>query len=1058
MFRQLSDKINYGDIENDIRNFWQDRSVFERSISERESGPTFTFYEGPPTANGKPGIHHVVSRTLKDLVCRYKTMRGYKVQRKGGWDTHGLPVEIEVEKKLGIKHKDEIYEFGVEKFNKECYNSVFTYLKDWEEMTRLMGYWINLDDAYVTCTREYIESVWWALDQYYKKGLIYRGYKIQPYCPRCETPLSSHEVSQGYQDVKDPSIYVRMKLKGEERTSILVWTTTPWTLISNVALAVHPSVVYAKIRLGEEYLILAQERLHVIDDPYELVGTLKGEELTGLEYERLFDYLPVKEKAFYIVGADFVTTEDGSGIVHLAPAFGEDDYQMGRKHGLPTLQPVNKSGKFTDEITDFRGKFVKDADPDIITNLKKRGLIYKKETITHSYPHCWRCRSPLLYYARSSWYIKTTEYAQRMIELNEQINWIPPEVGTGRFGNWLAENKDWALSRDRFWGTPLPIWVCESCSSEKSIGSLAELAGGTWRVNGEVKPIDERNFDPHKPYVDQVFFDCDCGGVMRRVPELIDVWFDSGSMPFAQWHYPFENRDIFDANFPADYICEGIDQTRGWFYTLHSISTALFEKPAFKNVLGNELILDKDGQKMSKSRGNTIDPFYIFGRYGSDTLRWYLITTSPPWRPTLFDEDGLKDVQRKFFSTLINTYSFFVLYANIDGFDGAGDQVPIEERQEIDRWIISELNTLYENYCRLMDEYNVTHAAREVSDFTIDKLSNWYVRRNRRRFWKSEKGRDKTAAYQTLYECLIGVSKLMAPFAPFLAEELFRNLNVRSGIEKSDSVHLSLVPEKDEKAVDVSLERKMDLAQRVVYLARSIRAKTNLKVRQPLKRVIVSVRVAESRADIQKMERVVLEEINVKGLEFVTDESGLVRKKAKPNFKSIGPKYGKNVQAVAQRIRELSTEEVVRLEHEGKFDIRLNGESFELSINDIEIATEDIKGWVVESDGIVTVALDTDLTDELKAEGLAREFVNRVQNMRKEAGFQVTDRIRILYGCDDPTLARALTLFAAYVKTETLAEELIDRSGHRETLQPVILNGIDCRIAVEIAGTEDTDR
>jgi isoleucyl-tRNA synthetase len=1050
MFKQITDKINYQDVEKNILAFWEQHGIFERSIADRESGPVFTFYEGPPTANGKPGIHHVVSRTLKDLVCRYKTMRGYKVQRKAGWDTHGLPVEIEVEKKLGIKHKDEIFEYGVEKFNKECYQSVFTYLKDWEEMTRYMGYWINLDDAYVTCTREYIESVWWALDQYYKKGLIYRGHKIQPYCPRCETPLSSHEVSQGYQDVKDPSIYVRMRVKEEENTSFLVWTTTPWTLISNVALAVHPSVTYVKVRAGDEFLILAEERLSVLEGEYETVKKYTGADLIGLTYERLFGYVPVTEKAFYVVGGEFVTTEDGSGIVHMAPAFGEDDYQTGRKHGLPTLQPVNKSGEFTDDITDFKGMFVKDADPEIIKYLKQRELMYKKETITHSYPHCWRCQSPLLYYARSSWYIKTTAYAERMTELNKQINWVPPEVGTGRFGNWLAENKDWALSRDRFWGTPLPIWVCGSCGKEKSIGSLAELAQGTWRVDGVTKPIDPASFDPHKPYVDQVEFDCSCGGVMRRIPELIDVWFDSGSMPFAQWHYPFENKDIFEKNFPADYICEGIDQTRGWFYTLHSIASALFDKPAFKNVLVNELILDKDGQKMSKSRGNTVDPFDILTRYGADTLRWYLITTSPPWRPTLFDEEGLKDVQRRFLSTFVNTYSFFALYANIDGYDGSEAPVPVGNRQEIDRWILSELNTLYGTYRDLMDEYNVTHAARAVSDFTIDKLSNWYVRRNRRRFWKSEKGQDKTAAYQTLYECMTGIVKMMAPFAPFLADELFRNLNNVTGRETSDSVHLTLLPEKDARLVDSALERKMDLAQRVVYLSRSVRAKTNLKVRQPLKRVIVSVHSQQDRDDIVKMERVILEEINVKALEFVTDESGLVNKKARPNFKSIGPKYGKNVQAVAQRIKEFTTEEILQLERHGVYSIRLNGTEFSISKEDIEITTEDIKGWVVESDGVVTVALDTELTDELRAEGLAREFVNRIQNMRKESGFQVTDRIRILYRSEDLMLAKTLGTFGDYIKIETLAQEITEEAGGTSMLQEVVLNGIRCALAVEV--------
>ncbi len=1052
MFKRLTDKTSHLEIEQEISAFWEQNGIFEKSITSRSDCPVFTFYEGPPTANGKPGIHHVVSRTLKDLVCRYKTMRGYQVSRKAGWDTHGLPVEIEVEKKLGIKHKDEIIEYGIEKFNKECYKSVFTYLKDWENVTRRIGYWINLDDAYVTCTREYIESVWWALDSYYEKGLIYRGHKIQPYCPRCETPLSSHEVSQGYQDTKDPSIYVRIKLKGEDNTYILVWTTTPWTLISNVALAVHPEVNYVKVNIKDEYLILAKERLSIIEGDYEIVETFKGKQLLGKEYERLFDYIPVETKAFFIVEGEFVTTADGSGVVHIAPAFGEDDNQVGKKYGLPTMQPVNKSGEFTGEITDFRGEFVKEADQNIIMNLKRRGLMFKKETITHSYPHCWRCNSPLLYYARSSWYIRTTEYAQRMMELNNKINWAPPEVGSKRFGNWLAENKDWALSRDRFWGTPLPIWICQDCDKEKSIGSLAELAQGTWRVDGKELPIDPKTFDPHKPYVDQVFFPCECGGEMKRVPELIDVWFDSGSMPFAQWHYPFENKDIFDRNFPADYICEGIDQTRGWFYTLHSIASALFDKPAFYNVLVNELILDKHGLKMSKSRGNTVDPFQILDRYGADTLRWYLVTTSPPWRPTLFDEEGLKEVQRRFFSTLMNSYSFFALYANIDEYTGVEERIPVEKRQEIDRWILSELNSLYDEYTRLMDEYNVTHAARAVSDFTIDKLSNWYVRRNRRRFWKSEKGADKTAAYQTLYECLVGIAKLMAPFAPFTAEVLYRTLETVGKTETEESVHLAMVPQKDESIIDKNLEHKMDIAQRIVYLARSIRSKSNLKVRQPLRRIVVSARNKNDEQDVLNMKRVIIEEINVKDIEFATDDSGLVHKSAKPNFKSIGPKFGKIVQKVAQRVKDMSDGEVAEFEKNGTCTFDVENQQVMLTRDDIDVTTEDIKGWVVESDGVVTVALDTELTDELRAEGLAREFVNRIQNMRKDAGFEVTDRIRIYYKSDDMLLKKALADFREYVKTETLAAELENIVSNGAKLQSQSINGIDCKIGVEVVG------
>ncbi len=1018
MFKQLTDKLNYYELEQQVLKFWDDNKIFEKSVSSREGNPQFTFYEGPPTANGRPGIHHVMARTLKDLVCRYKTMSGYQVHRKGGWDTHGLPVEIEVEKELGFKHKDEIVKYGVAEFNKKCKESVWKYKSDWERMTRMMGYWVDLDHPYITFENNYIESVWWALKQYFSKGLIYKGFKIQPYCPRCETPLSSHEVSLGYKDVKDPSVYVKMKLKGEENTSFLVWTTTPWTLISNVALAVHPKVEYVKVDVKSEKLILAEARLSVIGDEHSIIEKFKGAVLVGKEYERLFNYHQPKEKGWYVVAADFVTTEDGSGIVHMAPAYGEDDYQAGKKHGLPTIHPVNKSGEFGPEVTDFAGKFVKDADPDIIANLKKRGLLFKKETYSHTYPHCWRCTSPLLYYARDSWYIRTTSYAQRMIELNATINWIPSETGTGRFGNWLEENKDWALSRDRFWGTPLPIWICDQCGEQECIGSVAELEQSSGRA-------DLQSLDLHKPYVDEIMLACKkCGGTKKRTPELIDVWFDSGAMPFAQWHYPFENKETFEKAYPADYISEGIDQTRGWFYTLHSIGTFLFDKPAFKNVLVNELILDKQGQKMSKSKKNTADPFVLMEKYGADSVRWYLVSNSPVWRPTLFDEDAIGDVQRKFFSTLINTYSFFALYANIDRFTGKEVPIPVAERAEIDRWVLSELNSLVKNYTQWMNEYDVTRATRAVSDFTLDELSNWYVRRNRRRFWKSERGRDKTAAYQTLYECLVAVTKLMAPFAPFLAEELYRTLNSVTGQELHESVHLAALPFVQESIVDRELERRMKRAIRIVSLVRAMRMKSNMKVRQPLKKIILPVTSDEDRSEIERMKDVILEEINVKHLEFVSDDSDIVRKKAKPNFKTLGPKLGKQVQAVAARIRELSTIEIATLEKTGKLTLPLNGIDAEVVTEDVEILHEDIEGWLVESDGVITVALDTELTDELIDEGFAREFVNRIQNMRKDAGFDVTDRITI-YHRSTERLSRALSRLQDYIKKETLATDML---------------------------------
>ncbi len=1039
MFAELTDKRDYSERELSTLKFWKESHIFEKSIASREGRPAFTFFEGPPTANGRPGIHHVMSRTLKDLVCRYKTMRGFQVHRKAGWDTHGLPVEIEVEKSLGFKHKDQIVRFGVAKFNEECKKSVWKYKTEWEELTERMGYWVDMGNPYITFENFYIESVWWSLKKYFDKDMIYRGYKIQPYCPRCETPLSSHEVSLGYQDVRDPSVYVKMKVKGED-AYFLVWTTTPWTLISNVGLAVHPKVDYVRVRHRGETLILAEARLSVLDGEVAVESKFKGRTLAGMEYERLFSYHPVTGKAFYVVEADFVTTEDGSGIVHMAPAYGEDDYQISKKYGLPTIHPVNKSGEFGAEVKDFAGKFVKDADPDIIRNLKERHLLYKKETITHTYPHCWRCESPLLYYARDSWYIATTKYSRKMVELNKQIGWHPAEVGEGRFGNWLEENKDWSLSRDRFWGTPLPIWVCEKCGGKKCVGSIEEYRQGS----GIAEPLDL-----HKPFVDAVTFPCaSCAGTMRRVPELIDVWYDSGAMQFAQWHYPFENKGMIDElrAHPADYICEGIDQTRGWFYSLHSLSTYLFDRPAYKNVIVNELILDKNGQKMSKSKGNTVDPFEVLRKYGADATRWYLVATSPPWRPTLFDESGLLEVQRKFLGTLLNTYAFFSLYANIDGFAFAEADVPLASRPEIDRWIISALNSLVAVYLDAMESYDVTRAARAVSDFTIDQLSNWYVRRNRRRFWKNDPGADKLSAYQTLYRCLVTVTELMAPFAPFMSDELYRNLAGGVSVEMPESVHLASLPAPDPSAIDRPLESRMEKAQRIASLVRAIRNKANIKVRQPLSKLIIPVRANGEREEISRMEGVILDEINVKSILFVTDDSEIVHKSAKPNFKKIGPKFGKSVQAVAQAIKGFTPREIHALERDGRLLLTPagGGEQVEIGREDVEIFHHDIKGWVVESDGTLTVALDTSLGDELISEGLAREFVNRIQNMRKDAGFDVTDRIRITFSSDEK-LAAAVKSQEQYIKGETLAVEISRGEGGSAW----DINGLNCSISIE---------
>jgi isoleucyl-tRNA synthetase len=1046
MFKQNLEKINYPEIEEKILKFWEDNKIFEKSISSRDENKPFTFYEGPPTANGKPGIHHVMARALKDLVCRYKTLQGFRVERKAGWDTHGLPVEIEVEKKIGIKHKSEVLEYGVEKYNQACRESVFTYLDLWEKMTTRMGYWINLGDAYITLKNDYIESVWWALKTLFDKGLIYKDYKIVPQDPKSETVLSSHELALGYRETKDPSVYVLFKIKNQD-AYFLVWTTTPWTLISNVALAVGKDVAYVKIKHNDKKIILAKERLSVIDGEYEIVEELKGKDLEGLEYQQLFNYLKVDKKAFFVTLGDFVSTEDGSGIVHIAPAFGADDYELLKKYNLPMLQPVTRGGTFTQEITDFAGQFVKDADKGIIQKMRAEGTLYRKETITHSYPFSWRHEDvPVIYYARESWFIRTTSIASRMVELNKTINWQPPEVGSGRFGNWLEENKDWALSRDRFWATPLPIWVSDD-GDMFAVGSVEELKEGFIEEDGKrisVKDVD--NIDLHKPFVDKILFERN-GKIYKRTPELIDVWFDSGSMPFAQYHYPFENKEWFEKHsFPADFICEGIDQTRGWFYTLHAIATMLFDNVAFKNIIVNELILDKTGLKMSKSRGNTVNPFELFDKFGADATRWYLVTNSPPWRPTLFDQEGLVEVQRKFFGTLLNTYSFFALYANIDNFKLEEKLIPHKDRPEIDRWIISKLNSLVKDYEEMMDAYEVTKAARAVSDFTIDHLSNWYVRRCRRRFWKSEMNENKLSAYQTLYECLITVSKLTSPFAPFISEELYQNLNSVTSNEDCESVHLAQFPKST--YLEKELEDKMDIAQKVVYLTRSMRAKNNLKVRQPLNKIMVVVDNSK-RESLGKMKEVILDEVNVKELVVLKDDSEIVTKSAKANFKSIGPKFGKKVNAVANLIKNLGKDEIALLEKGEKVKINANDENIEICREDVEIISSEITGWLVETEEGVTVALDTELSEELIAEGLAREFVNRIQNMRKDAGFDVTDRIKIkFYG--NEKLVNAVKLFNGYISNETLAEELANESKFNGGFnQNWKIGEYDCSIQIE---------
>ncbi len=1042
MFAQLTDKIDYNKLELQILEFWEKENIFNQSVDLRKGKKIFSFFEGPPTANGRPGLHHIMSRTLKDAFCRYKTMKGFYVPRKARWDTHGLPVEIEVEKSLGIKNKDEIVTYGIEKFNAECKKSVWKYKTEWEKLTREMGYWVDMSSPYITFENNYIESVWWALSEFYNKGIIYKGFKIQPYCPRCETPLSSHEISLGYKNVTDNSIYLKFKLVDELNTFILSWTTTPWTLPGNVALAVGEKIDYVKLKVGEEIWIIAKDLTSALGEEYPIIKNIKGKDLVGKKYISLFDIDVLKsEKSFTIYDADFVTTTDGTGVVHTAVMYGEDDYQLGKKIGLPQHHTVDKSGHFTNDVKGFDGLYVKDKETEkkIIIHLKTNNNYVKTLPYAHEYPHCWRCSFPLLYYARNSWYISTTKYSSEMISYNNTINWFPKEVGVGRFGNWLEENKDWALSRDRYWGTPLPIWVCESCNKQKIVGSISELQ------KGENVP---QEIDLHKPFVDKITFKCSCGSTMFRTPEVIDAWFDSGSMPFAQLHYPFENKEQFEASYPADYISEGIDQTRGWFYTLHAIGSFLFKKPAFKNVLVNELILDKQGQKMSKSKGNTVDPFVLMKKFGADTTRWYLVINSPVWRPTLFDEDGIAEVQRKLFNTLLNTYSFFTLYANIDVFIYSEAKLPINERLEIDRWILSSLNSLILISTEAMESYDITKSARAINNFVINDLSNWYIRRNRRRFWKSENGKDKTAAYQTLFECLIKVSELMAPISPFISDLLYKNLTSVINKNHNSSVHLAEYPIADKSSIDNKLEDDMNMAVTICEHVRAMRMKANLKIRQPLQRILIPIIDEKQKLQVERMKEIILDEINVKEISFVSEESGIVKKKAKANFRTLGVKFGKGVQPIATAIKELNSKQISELQRNNKIILSIDGNNIEIVIDDVEIIHEEMIGFMVESNNIAMVALDTTLTPGLLQEGLAREFVNRIQNMRKDANFNVMDRIAI-YFKGTVNLEKALINMENYIKIETLATNLSNNFVTKDFSAEDEINGEKCSISIE---------
>ncbi len=1001
---------------------WKDKNIFRRSVEERDSERVFSFYEGPPTVNGTPGIHHVFSRTIKDAICRYKTMSGFRVDRKAGWDTHGLPVEIAIEKELGFRHKNEIEAYGVSKFNEKCKELVYSNISrdaGWRELTERMGYWVNMDDPYITCTNDYVESVWWAIKKFHDAGLIYKGFKIQPYCPRCETALSSHEVSLGYDTAKDPSVYVKFRRKNvEQEEYFLAWTTTPWTLLANVALAVHPDVEYVTVinkrKDKTERLVLAEALIGKLEGEVEIVGRTLGKDLKGQQYEPLFDYLsksvyPVfdrkkLENAYKIVVDTYVSTEDGTGIVHQAPAFGEDDYRVAQREGLPLAITVSSNGEINLD-SPYKGRFFKEADPDIMSELKEKSLLYRRETIEHTYPFCWRCDTPLLYYARDSWYIRVTEYKQKLIEQNQTINWQPPEIRDGRFGNWLEELKDWGISRERFWGTPLPIWVCEKCNAQKCVGSFDEFANGK-----------DRNFDPHKPHVDELTFHCTCGGTMKRTPEVIDVWFDSGSMPFAQHHFMGETPK--PRNYPADYISEGIDQTRGWFYTMHAINTFLFGERAYKNVIVNDMLLDKKGQKMSKSKGNIVDPFSVMTKYGADATRWYLLSAAVPWKPRAFNEDDLGELERKLFGTLTNTYGFFALYANIDNYSyDAKKIIPAQKRAEVDRWILSKLNSLVKECREELDAYDLTRPARAIQEFVMEQLSNWYIRRNRRRFWKGEQGEDKQAAYDTLYECLLTVSKLMAPLAPFFSDWLYQAL---SG--SGDSVHLALYPEVNESLIDAPLEHRMETAQVVSSLVRQMRERAKLRVRQPLSRILIPVARRAEIDELRKVEDVIRDEVNVKKVEYVeAGDSDVIKLKAKANFKSLGAKLGGQMKAVAARVQKLTQDEIRAYQTVGSVAIAIDGTDVILGHGDIEIFAEDVEGWLVSSEGGITVALDTEMTPELLSEGMAREFVNRVQNLRKDSGFDVTDRIKIYVTASSRELLDAVSDHSDFIKQETLS-------------------------------------
>ncbi|MFW6248252.1 MAG: isoleucine--tRNA ligase [Bacteroidota bacterium] len=1082
-------------INKEILDYWREHKTFEKSISIRNGAPDFVFYEGPPSANGKPGIHHVIARTIKDIYCRYKTMKGFRVERKAGWDTHGLPVELGVEKALGITKDDIGKTISIEDYNKRCREDVMKYTDIWVELTDKMGYWIDMDNPYITYDNRYIETVWYLLKELYKKGLLYKDYTIQPYSPGAGTGLSTHELNQPgcYRDVKDTTVVAQFKaihntqsdflfkntdFPGADECSgvfFLAWTTTPWTLPSNTALAIGEDITYISVKSYNQYtgapikVILAKELLYKFFNkknealtleeykpgdkkiPFEIAEEFTGKELAGIRYEQLLPYhQPTDGDAFKVLLGDFVSTEEGTGIVHLAPSFGADDFRVSRKHGIGSLTLVDKNGKFVEGMEEFSGRYVKnefdpayseDKDPvdvDIAMKLKKENKAFKIEKYIHTYPHCWRTDKPVLYYPLDSWFIKTTAVKDRLIELNQSIHWKPESTGTGRFGKWLENLMDWNLSRSRYWGTPLPIWSSEDGKEHKCIGSVKELneeiiksiQAGIMKENpladfeaGNNSESNYLQFDLHRPYVDRIVLVSESGQPMHRELDLIDVWFDSGAMPYAQLHYPFENKEQFEHRFPADFIAEGVDQTRGWFFTLHAIAVMLFDNVAYKNIVSNGLVLDKEGVKMTKRLGNVIDPFDTIEKHGSDTVRWYMMTNAQPWDNIKFNMDGLQELQRKFFGTLYNTYSFFALYANVDGFRFEEKEIPVSERPEIDRWIISLLHSLTKEVTEYYDDYEATRAGRSIQYFVTENLSNWYVRLNRKRFWGGGYNNDKKAAYQTLYTCLETIALLAAPIAPFYSEKIFFDLNNSTGRLKTESIHLADFPVYDEKLINKDLEKQMEIAQKIASMVLSLRRKVNLKVRQPLNKILIPVLDEDFKNKIEAVKPLILNEVNIKNIEYVFDTTGIITKKIKANFKQLGPKYGKLVKHISAALNQFSQEDITALEKNGKYSMEIEGKQVEITTDEVEIISEDIPGWLVTNDANLTIALDINVTEDLKYEGIARELVNRIQNIRKDNQFDVTDKIEIEIQ-QQPEIEQAVKKHMTYISSQTLSDSI----------------------------------